>query len=408
MGRVSPASRLLAPFLLTAVFEMHAGAAPRGSSPEGCTPQWENVASPTVEGRNSGFGGLAVVNATDIWAVGTDSIGLDDRNTLIEHWDGVAWTIVPSPNGPNAVNFLTRAAAVASGDVWAVGYSRTPGFSGISQTLIEHWNGEIWTVVPSPNPQPPGDYEFSNELFGIAAVNDHDIWAVGQTYDFTDGDSLILHWNGEVWSEVDHPHPGLGGVLYGVTALATDKVWAVGNSYFAGLQQSVVQEWDGQEWTVIPSANVGPFLNTFLNIWATTPTDIWAVGYHLAVFGFSEVYQTSMIHFDGQEWTVSVTPNQNQLQQLPLGRRRAVGSTRGPSGSSTRAPSCDDIPAWEGADWTIVPSPNGDGGYITELVALAKVTPSDIWAPGRRSTASTSSRRSRNSTRAGWSCRPRR
>ena len=384
MGRISRASRLFAPLLLSTVFQADAGAAPRGDSPEGCTPQWENVASPTVDGRNSGFGGLAVVNATDIWAVGTDSIGLDDRNTLIEHWDGVAWTIVPSPNGPNAVNFLTRAAAVGTDDVWAVGYSRTPGFSGISQTLVEHWDGQDWTVVPSPNPQPPGDYEFSNELFGIAVVGEDDIWAVGQTYDFTDGTSLIIHWDGQEWSVVDNPHPGNHGVLYGVSAIATDDVWAVGNSYFDGLQQSVVEHWDGQEWSVIPSANVGPFLNTFLNIWATSTTDIWAVGYHLAVFGFSEVYQTSMIHWDGEEWTVSPTPDQNQLNNY-------LWDVVGLSGSDAWAVGFFDtgtelqtmIQHWDGGDWTIVPSPNGDGGYISELNAVARVTPSDVWAAGQ-------------------------
>src|SRR4051812_36693404 len=92
----------VAPVLFALVTSSAAAASPPPPAPEGCTPAWEVVSSPSVDGRNSGFGGLAVVSATDIWAVGTDSIGVDDRNTLIEHWDGVAWTIVPSPNGPNA------------------------------------------------------------------------------------------------------------------------------------------------------------------------------------------------------------------------------------------------------------------------------------------------------------------
>jgi hypothetical protein len=383
MGGIPGGSRSFAAFSAALALSVAAHAS-TADAPRGCTPEWTNVPSPTVDGRNAGLGGLAVVSATDIWAVGTDSIGLDDRNTLIEHWDGVSWSIVPSPNGPNVVNFLVRAAAVSTGDVWAVGWSRTPGFSGISETLIERWNGQDWTVFPSPNPQPPGPYEWSNELFGIAAVNDHDIWAVGQTYDFTGGQSLILHYDGQEWTEVDHPHPGLGGVLYGVTALATDKVWAVGNSYFDGLQQSVVQEWDGQEWTVVPSANVGPFLNTFLNVWATTPTDIWAVGYHLAVFGFSEVYQTSMIHFDGQDWSVSATPNQNQLNNylwdvVALSDADAWAVGFYDTGTELKTM----IQHFDGGNWTIVPSPNGDGGYITELVALGKVTPNDVWAVGQ-------------------------
>jgi len=200
----------------------------------------------------------------------------------------------------------------------------------------------------------------------------------------TDGTSLIIHWDGQEWSVVDNPHPGNHGVLYGVSAIATDDVWAVGNSYFDGLQQSVVEHWDGQEWSVIASANVGPFLNTFLNIWATSTTDIWAVGYHLAVFGFSEVYQTSMIHWDGEEWTVSPTPDQNQLNNY-------LWDVVGLSGSDAWAVGFFDtgtelqtmIQHWDGGDWTIVPSPNGDGGYISELNAVARVTPSDVWAAGQ-------------------------
>ena len=131
---------------------------------------------------------------------------------------------------------------------------------------------------PEPEFAASGRLRFNDELFGIAVVADDDIWAVGQTYDFTDGDSLILHWDGEEWSVVDNPHPGLGGVLYGVTAVATDDVWAVGNSYFGGLQRSVVEHWDGENWTVVPSPNVGPFLNWFVSISATSADDIWAVG----------------------------------------------------------------------------------------------------------------------------------
>jgi hypothetical protein len=35
------------------------------------------------------------------------------------------------------------AAAVTSNDVWAVGWD-------LSKSIIEHWNGRRWSVVPSP------------------------------------------------------------------------------------------------------------------------------------------------------------------------------------------------------------------------------------------------------------------
>jgi hypothetical protein len=42
--------------------------------------------------------------------------------TLTEHWDGAAWSVVASPNGPNGDTLLTGAAA-SSGQVWSVGFT---------------------------------------------------------------------------------------------------------------------------------------------------------------------------------------------------------------------------------------------------------------------------------------------
>ena len=41
--------------------------------------------------------------------------------------------------------------AVASNNVWAVGENEEVPGLGIT-TLIEHWNGSAWSIVPSPTP----------------------------------------------------------------------------------------------------------------------------------------------------------------------------------------------------------------------------------------------------------------
>src|SRR5258705_5065600 len=86
---------------------------------------------------------------------------------------GASWQVIPSGNGTNAVNELHGISALAENDVWAVGVSynteRTVGSS-----LIEHWNGTQWSVVPSPNPS-----SSLNILYGVAAVAENDVWTVG-------------------------------------------------------------------------------------------------------------------------------------------------------------------------------------------------------------------------------------
>jgi len=100
---------------------------------------------------------IVEVSANDVWAVGTTG------QTAVEHWDGVRWKVVPSPNIGSLDNRLNAVTATASNDVWAVGsYDDSPNHQ---QTLIEHWDGVSWSIVPSPN-QPNA----SDALSGVTSV----------------------------------------------------------------------------------------------------------------------------------------------------------------------------------------------------------------------------------------------
>src|SRR3954447_22437124 len=82
------------------------------------------------------------------------------------------WQVMPSGNGSNQVNELHGVSALAENDVWAVGVSYNTERT-ISSSLIEHWNGSQWTVVPSPNPS-----STLNILYAVAAAASNDVWAV--------------------------------------------------------------------------------------------------------------------------------------------------------------------------------------------------------------------------------------
>src|SRR5213078_2488767 len=82
------------------------------------------------------------------------------------------WTQVPSPNRGVAVNELKAVAVLGRSNAWAVGFWTPP--TGVNRTLIQHWDGATWTVVPSPDPG-PGDAA----LEGLAARGPDDVWAVG-------------------------------------------------------------------------------------------------------------------------------------------------------------------------------------------------------------------------------------
>jgi hypothetical protein len=60
---------------------------------------WATIASPNVTGANSNdLEDVTCVSASDCWAVGNFHPGGGPLRTLIQHWDGASWSIVPSPN----------------------------------------------------------------------------------------------------------------------------------------------------------------------------------------------------------------------------------------------------------------------------------------------------------------------
>src|SRR4030095_1568022 len=84
---------------------------------------------------------------------------------------GGNWQVIPSGNVPNPVNELHGVSALAENDVWAVGVSYNTERT-LGSTLIEHWNGSRWSVVASPNPS-----SSVNKLNAVAAVSPNDVWA---------------------------------------------------------------------------------------------------------------------------------------------------------------------------------------------------------------------------------------
>jgi hypothetical protein len=100
--------------------------------------------------------GVAATSPGNAWAVG-GSNWFDPNATVIYHWDGGGWTRQSSPNPPTGGYFLGVAAASAS-DAWAVGQTGPgpgEGTGPSDRALIEHWDGTAWTRVPSPTPHRP-------------------------------------------------------------------------------------------------------------------------------------------------------------------------------------------------------------------------------------------------------------
>ncbi len=226
------------------------------------------------------LGDVVALATDDAWAVGSYGQGAPSR-TLIEHWDGTAWSVVPSPNKGPFPNSLSAIDAVAADDIWAVGTWFTKAF--VDRTLILHWDGVSWHRVQSPN---AGSTGAANDVVAVAAIAADDVWAVGVRGLRT----LTMHWDGIAWSVVPSPTPGGNADLAGVVAVAPDDVWAVGGRVDRqeNAIQTLVEHWDGTAWSVVDSANKGPSDN---HLWAVTaaPGRMIAVGYRFVGSGLGSL-----------------------------------------------------------------------------------------------------------------------
>ncbi|HVF98410.1 MAG TPA: hypothetical protein VND68_01120, partial [Chloroflexia bacterium] len=130
-----------------------------------------HVSNPDLSSAQYNLQGVTALAPNDAWAVGTQT--QNGRTlTLIERWNGSAWTVVPSPNTTRTENTLHRVAATAPDDVWAVGRAST---GSDAQPLVLHFDGAAWTNVTLPRV----NARFS-ELVSIATVpGSTEIWAVG-------------------------------------------------------------------------------------------------------------------------------------------------------------------------------------------------------------------------------------
>ncbi|MBV8316573.1 MAG: hypothetical protein JOZ53_16670, partial [Planctomycetaceae bacterium] len=199
---------------------------------------WSVVPSPFV--RNSHLSGVSGTSSSDVWAVGSAGRSTSDHVEIL-HWNGTAWSVVSAPS-PGLEPFLTSVVALAPNNAWAVGQATLPVNSSVStgQTLIEHWDGTSWSVVPSPNAG-GGSPSASNELLSVAAVSADNIWAVGEFLDpsLSQFQTLTEHFDGTSWSVIPSPNATTGhNFLSGVTALSTGDVVAVGGANSANNQTS--------------------------------------------------------------------------------------------------------------------------------------------------------------------------
>jgi len=228
---------------------------------------WTIVRSPRPD--FSVLSGIAGTSASDIWATGRQ-FHHGRAISIIEHYDGRQWTRMTSPSPVTDYMDLGAIAAISPGNVWVAGDYRDSG--SVFRTLVEHYDGHAWSIVPSPN------LGKGNNYLTALTVLDGMPWAVGRAKDGANNRPLALRWSGSAWSGHLLPRSGSGDEALNAVVTSGRTLWAVGNkTNAAGKMRTLTMRYSNGTWTVVTSPNLGRNDNV-LYAAALGGQAVWAVG----------------------------------------------------------------------------------------------------------------------------------
>lgn len=256
--------------------------------------------------------------ATDGWAVGHYSavVGSSSESRAFGmHFDGVNWIQTPMPSPapyPGGANVqLWAVDALSANDVWAGGTQRMQVNGGWvnQQVLVEHWDGSAWSVVPSPLPPTSIGAGYGGaHVYDIEAISTNEVWFVGRWVGPYPGTSsttpaLTMMWDGTDFQLTPNPVIGSSMSLNSLSAISSNDIWAVGTLSSAQTQYPYVVRWNGSAWShvIIPPAGV---IQGVADVVALAPNDVWIAAHKFTLSNPAPV----LLHFNGTSWTQSTPP----------------------------------------------------------------------------------------------------
>jgi hypothetical protein len=278
------------------------------------------------------------------------AVGKSGKYSVIEVWDGTAWSLLQSREADiRKISCASTAACIAvgassagtaqswlafeQGGSWAVLEMAPPVLLGIAESalnsidctattctavgyyksgafyypLVERWNGSSWSQQFPITPLEGG----TNLMLDISCPSDNFCMAVGEF----GGKPFAESWNGLAWqtSAVLGPAGASGAKLAAVSCLSASSCVAVGD-YFesAGNEKTLAESWNGNSWSILPSPNPSDakgYVN-FTDV-SCVPFACFAVGYYASsvTSGVPLETKTLAASWNGTTWATQPSPN---------------------------------------------------------------------------------------------------
>lgn len=330
---------------------------------------------------DNNLNGIACAGTAFCFAAG-GSASASGLNTLVEKWNATAWAVSATPNlASTGYGILNGVACPTAVLCMAVGQYNT-GFQ--TRTTSAKFNGTSWTTV---TPLVPAGATAS-KLLSVACPSDILCMAVGSYATAAGEKTLIEKWNGSVWSIL--PSTNVAGaesnVLAGVACPTTTNCFAIGSYVKAGVTKTLAEKWVPGTWTTMTTANpVGADPVMLEGISCPSATSCFAVG----KYDTASDERALVERLAGSTWAIAATPNipsagaidLNAVSCPSISLCYAVGYQTIGAATSTL------IETWAGT-WSIMTSANPGGATDAELNGISCPTITACFATGRSDTAS--------------------
>jgi hypothetical protein len=319
--------------------------------------KWRIADTPNPAGAaGSALNGVACTSPSACVAVGTAFDGSTNSvGTLTERWDGMSWTIQPTPTSGSPGAFLNAVSCTSPSACTAVGNN------GAGVVMAERWDGMSWSVQSIPAPSGAA----ISFLTGVSCASTTRCTAVGGAFDsaFNSLGTVAEQWNGATWTLQSSPSSQSPNYfLAAVSCTSASACTAVGNTD-SGL---LAERWDGTAWTteaaVTPPGTEGNG-DFFNSVSCPSPSACTAAG---LVFTPSAPF-TIAERWDGTRWSVQETPNLPGAYDIdpPAVSCPTLANCTAVGGYTNDGPKVTLAEQWNGIDSTTAPTANplSDAGW---------------------------------------------
>ncbi len=270
--------------------------------------QWERITHAiggSFQANDALLSQVAMVSATEGWAVGSYHDPNNNLFGLILHYTGGRW--MPQMSLPNVS--LNGLAMLSTSEGWAVGADT------YQRGILLHYVGGAWNRVPFAALALP--------LNQIVMTSPMDGWIVGQSQN---SGQVAWHYDGKTWTQV--MIPGIT-IVSQIAMVSASDGWAVGYKVASGGARNalvadgsaapgptVFAHYDGKTWTAVQTF-AQDTNTTVTSLSFDGPDDGWAVG-RFTDPGSLFVTHTLYLHYTGGRWKQIAGPEDVNADALAV------------------------------------------------------------------------------------------